>query len=134
MFERCPVTIRRGKSQAPPQPERSQTWPRLVSYRARRREARGRFLRALVLRVSFSKVANSARTEDGNRGGWGARLALDVGEGLIGFFSGDYPRKRGLPDPANDRAVPRGRSDPRANRSGRPLVLRPIRRLGINGR
>jgi hypothetical protein len=84
VFERCPVTIRRGKSQAPPQPERSQTWPRLVSYRARRREVRGRFLRALVLRVSFSKVANSARTEDGNRGGLGARLALDVIPGNAG--------------------------------------------------
>jgi hypothetical protein len=97
VFERCPVTIRRGKSQAPPQPERSQTWPRLVSYRARRREVRGRFLRALVLRVSFSKVANSARTEDGNRGGLGARLALDVGEGLIGFFRGTIPGNAGCP-------------------------------------
>jgi len=105
-----------------------------VSYRARRREPRGRFLRTPVLRVPSFKVANSARTEDGNRGGLGARLALDAGEGLIGFFSGDYPRKRGLLDPANNRAVPRGRSDPRAKRSGRPLVLRPIRRLGINGR
>jgi len=85
-------------------------------------------LRTPVLRVSFSKVANGASTEDGNRGGLGARLALDAGEGLLGFFSGDYPRKRGLPDPANNRAVPR------RQQIGRPLVLRPIRQLGINGR